>query len=143
MAGLELRQRPEVTQGTHILEVCGEVELANATTLRETLTRFADAAAQAGIAPRIVLEMSRVGFLDSSGVGVLVGGYKRMRSQDGALAIAAPHARVKRVLEIAGLMRALPIYDSVEEAVSAAANTKPGNALADDAQLAPVEGGVA
>lgn len=74
--------------------------------------------ADAATAPvPVILELSGVGFLDSSGVGALVGAFKRARILNVGFALAAPSPRVRRVLEIAGLMRALPIYPTLDDAL--------------------------
>jgi anti-sigma B factor antagonist len=64
---------------------------------------------------RVVLEMSECGLVDSTGLGVLVAGLKHARGRRVAIASARPE--VRRVLEIVGLDRVLPLYGSRTEAL--------------------------
>lgn len=65
---------------------------------------------------RIVVNLEGVEFMDSTGLGVLVGGLKRVKEQDGALVLAAPNQPVQRVLAITGLDQVFPVHSTVEEA---------------------------
>jgi hypothetical protein len=58
-------------------------------------------------------------FIDSTGVGVLVGVWHRVRGTDDCLALAAPSRQARNILETTGLMRVLPVYDTEAEAVQA------------------------
>ena len=66
---------------------------------------------------RIVLDLSRVDFLSSAGVRVLLQMLKRIRLLDGDLRLAAAQSSVEKTLEILGLVRVLKTYPSVAEAV--------------------------
>jgi anti-sigma B factor antagonist len=94
-----------------VLTVEGEVDIATAPKLREKLVELA-----AGGANRLVVDLEKVEFLDSTGLGVLIGGMKRLRSTDGDLTLVCTQPRILRVFEITGLNRAFAIHDSVEQA---------------------------
>ena len=113
---MELQLRVYESSGTTIVEAGGEVELHNAPGLREELRRVCETQN-----PCCVVDMSDVSFIDSTGVGVLVGALKRAREHGGVLTIACPQPRVRRVFEITGLLGALPIYESLEAASNACA----------------------
>ena len=111
---MELQLRIYESSGATIVEAGGEVELHNAPRLREELRRVCESSH-----PCCVVDMSKVSFIDSTGVGVLVGALKRAREHQGTLTIACPQPRVRRVFEITGLLGALPIYESLEAAQGA------------------------
>lgn len=113
---MELRLSTFNSNGATIVEAGGELELHNAPRLREELKRICETDK-----PRCVVNMSDVSFIDSTGVGVLVGALKRAREHGGSLALACPQPRVRRVFEITGLLQALPIFDSLEAAQAACA----------------------
>jgi anti-sigma B factor antagonist len=116
---METQLRTYEDDGAQVVEIHGDVELHCAAQVREELRRACEAR---GV--RCIVDMSGVPFIDSTGVGVLVGALKRVREQDGTFAIANPQPRVRRVFEITGLLDALPIYDSLASAAGSSAGAK-------------------
>jgi anti-sigma B factor antagonist len=66
--------------------------------------------------PRIVVELSAVTFMDSSGLGALVGALKTARQAGGDLRIAAPSEQVVMVLQLSNLDRVLTLFDTAGDA---------------------------
>jgi len=97
-----------------IVEVGGEIDVYTAPRLREQLV---DLVADGKY--HLVVDMERVDFLDSTGLGVLVGGLKRVRAHDGSLRLVCTQERMLKIFRITGLTKVFPIHSSVEEAVSA------------------------
>ncbi|MEO9223645.1 MAG: STAS domain-containing protein [Acidimicrobiales bacterium] len=106
--GLDIAHR----DGWAVLAVTGEVDVATAPGLRERLIGLVSEGQG-----RIVVDLEGVDFLDSTGLGVLVGALKRVRTHDGELVLVCTHARVLKVFEITGLTKVFPIYKTVDEAV--------------------------
>jgi anti-sigma B factor antagonist len=65
------------------------------------------------------VNLASVSFLDSTGVGVLVGIWHRVGATRGCLTLAAPSRQARGVLETTGLAKVLPIYDTEAAAVQA------------------------
>jgi anti-sigma B factor antagonist len=84
-----------------------------------TVTRFRRAFAAVASAPRLIIDLAGVGFVDSAGVGALIGGIRRVRELGGEVAVACPRAGLNRVLQTAGLDRLVTVVSSVDEAVVA------------------------
>jgi anti-sigma B factor antagonist len=98
-----------------IVEVGGEIDVYTAPRLREQLV---DLVADGKY--HLVVDMERVDFLDSTGLGVLVGGLKRVRAHDGSLRLVCTQERILKIFRITGLTKVFPIHDSVEDALAAA-----------------------
>jgi anti-sigma B factor antagonist len=97
-----------------VLRAAGEIDLYTAPALRERLVELL------GVGVRhVVIDTSGVTFLDSTGLGVLVGGLKRLRAHDGSLALASDQERMIRLLRVTGLTRFFPPYATVAEAIAA------------------------
>jgi anti-sigma B factor antagonist len=96
-----------------IVEAKGEVDLYTAPRLKEQLVQLVG-----GGRPRIAVDLQGVEFLDSTGLGVLIGGLKRAREAGGDLVLAGPRDPVRKVLSITGLDRVFSIHDSVDEATA-------------------------
>ena len=97
-----------------VVTVNGEIDVHTGPALRDHLL---SAFAQGDAA--LVVDLSRVSFLDSSGLGVLVTAHKRARTTDGELRIAACRPPVATIFQITALDRAFCIYPTVQEALSA------------------------
>jgi len=67
----------------------------------------------------LLVNMEKVDFLDSTGLGVLVGGLKRVRAHDGSLELVCTQERILKIFRITGLTKVFGIYSSVEEAKEA------------------------
>ena len=97
-----------------VLRVTGEVDVYTAPVLRE---RIRDLAAKGVV--HVIADLSRVDFLDSTGLGVLVGGLKRLREHGGSLTPVITTTRILRILQITGLTKVLPPQPSVLNAIDA------------------------
>jgi anti-sigma B factor antagonist len=98
--------------GRTLVTVHGEVDLATSPQLRDCLAGIVDDK------PSIVVDLDDVGFIDSTGIGVLVGGVKRARSNGGDLALVCNQRRILKVLEITGLTQIFSVYGSVDDAIA-------------------------
>jgi anti-sigma B factor antagonist len=97
-----------------IVEVGGEIDVYTAPKLREQLVDLVNSGQY-----HLIVDMQRVEFLDSTGLGVLVGGLKRVRAHDGSLRLVCTQERILKIFRITGLTKVFPIHDSVANAVSA------------------------
>jgi len=64
------------------------------------------------------MDLSKVDYLDSSGLGILVAGLKRSRENGGEVFLVNPKPRIRHVLEVTGLHNVFTILGSVDEAVA-------------------------
>ena len=65
----------------------------------------------------LILNFEHVTFMDSSGIGVVIGRYKKMQQKKGTLCIAKARNNINKVFEISGLYKLIKSYDTVDEAV--------------------------
>jgi anti-sigma B factor antagonist len=101
------------TQGdTSVVSLRGEIDVYTAPRLRQALI---DLVSQG--ATDIVVDMDKVDFLDSTGLGVLVGGLKRVKSNDGDLRLVVTQDRIMKIFDITGLSKVFPIHGSLDEAL--------------------------
>lgn len=98
----------------HVLAVRGEIDLFTAPELKQVLAESIEAGRV-----RIVVDLTETTFLDSTALGVLIGAVKRLRSRDGALAIANIDENIAKTFEITGLDQIFTIVPTREEAVDA------------------------
>lgn len=97
----------------HIIGVSGEIDVYTAPKLREVVV----AAIEAGHT-NLVIDIEDVAFLDSTGLGVLVGALKRVRAEDGTLDIICTSDRLLRIFEITGLHKVFGLHASIDDLVT-------------------------
>ena len=97
-----------------VLQVTGEVDAYTAPMLREQIRELAAKGAM-----HLIADLDRVDFLDSTGLGALVGGLRRLRQAGGSLALAISTPRTLRIFQITGLTKALAVQTSVADAIAA------------------------
>lgn len=97
-----------------VLRVAGEVDVYTAPMLRERIRELA-----AGGAIHLIADLGQVDFLDSTGLGALIGGLKRLREDGGSLALVICTPRILRIFQITGLTKALAVSSSVADAMTA------------------------
>jgi anti-sigma B factor antagonist len=96
-----------------VLRITGEVDVYTAPLLREQVIQLVDSGVR-----HIIADLRGVDFLDSTGLGALVGGLKRLRAHGGSLQIAASAGRTLRIFQITGLNRAFALHPSVLDAMT-------------------------
>ena len=98
--------------GWVVITITGDLDIVSAPRLREEML---DAISNGGT--RLILDLTTTTFIDSTGIGVIVGAHKRLTAQGGALRIATESRAILEPLRITGLHRVLPCYPSVEAAL--------------------------
>jgi len=90
--------------GTSVFRPEGELDIEAAASLRDLLDEEIDRGGR-----DIVLSLARVTFIDSSGLGVILGRYRRLTDLGGTMTLAAVPEIVRPVLELSGLLTLLPV----------------------------------
>jgi anti-sigma B factor antagonist len=109
-------------EGTRtVITVNGEIDVYTAPSLRERLNELVASGHY-----DLVVDMGGVEFLDSTGLGVLVGGLKRVRSHEGTLRLVCSQEKILKVFRITGLTKVFPIHATLEEALAAESAETPG-----------------
>ena len=108
----EIRFSMEPHGETVVVSVQGELDITSSQRFDDCL---ADAAARSD---RVVLDMSGVDFMDTTALAVIVGHWRRLTADGGALLLAGARYRYTKALWITGLADRLPMFDTVDEAVA-------------------------
>jgi anti-sigma B factor antagonist len=109
-ARLDLDRQPAANGDLLVIRLNGKLSL-------ETVSGFASTM-RPEPATRLVLDMSGLSFLDSAGVGALVSLFVSRRNHGKTLALAALTQQGNAVMQVSGLLKLLPVYPSVEEAIA-------------------------
>lgn len=98
---------------TCVLDIEGEVDVYTSPQLKQDLMSFAERGIK-----HVIINLSKVEYLDSTGLGVLIGGLKRLREAGGNLVLVGPDMRIQRIFEITGLNNIFDIYETEAEAAA-------------------------
>jgi anti-sigma B factor antagonist len=104
----------QLDDNSYVIALAGEVDLYTAPEFKQQLL---DVIGQG--AKNVIVDFSDTTFIDSTTLGVLVGGVKRIRTNDGQLSLVCSDRNITKIFEITGLDRVFTIHGSREEAVSA------------------------
>jgi anti-sigma B factor antagonist len=87
-----------------------------------TVSQFRQALAELASTPRLLIDMSGVPFVDSAGLGALIGGIRRARENGGDVAVCCNRPTLTRLLRTTGFDRIVTVAETIEEAAAALSN---------------------
>jgi anti-sigma B factor antagonist len=103
----------QLDERTHVISLTGEVDLYTAPDLKQQLLEVIS-----GGSRNVIVDFTKTTFIDSTTLGVLVGGVKRLRTNEGQLSLVCADRNITKIFEITGLDRVFPIYATRGEAVA-------------------------
>jgi anti-sigma B factor antagonist len=106
-------QTEKVDDSTYVIALSGEVDLYTAPEFKQQLLEVIGDGGK-----DVVVDFSGTTFIDSTTLGVLVGGVKRLRGQDGRLSLVCSDRNITKIFEITGLDRVFTIYPTRDEALA-------------------------
>lgn len=107
---MELEVSTEDVGDHRVIGLKGEVDIYTAPRLREAIVEAVDNGRY-----KIVVDLERVDFLDSTGLGVLVGGLKRVKPFEGEVGILCNQEKILRIFRITGLTKVFEVYGDRSE----------------------------
>jgi len=118
----ELDITVRLERGVVIAAISGDIDMSNAKVLRETLSKAA------GTGQALIVDMNRVTFIDSTGLGALVGAYRHAIAHGGSLHAVCAEPHTRKLLWLTGVDRRIPLAATVDGALTsmAAARETPG-----------------
>lgn len=111
--GLTVTVRRE--DGPAVITVSGEVDLSTVSLLRERLFELADSGEP------FIVDLEQVTFIDSTGLGALVGAYRRVAAHGGSLHVVCAQRQARKLLSLTGVDQRVRLSASLEEALASVA----------------------
>ena len=101
----------EEHEGYTILRPRGDIDAYSVGQFREALSGLAET-------PRLLIDLSPVPFMDSAGLGALIGGIRRIRGHEGEIVVVCANVALTRLLHTTGFDRIVPVTETLEEGVA-------------------------
>jgi anti-sigma B factor antagonist len=101
-----------VIDEVQVFELNGSLDIATSPTVRAALTSASERGGH-----QLIVDLTQVDFLDSTGLGALIGGQRRAREFNGEVRLVAKEGQILRLLRITGLLRVFAVYPTLDEAV--------------------------
>lgn len=98
-----------------IVKLIGELDHHSAEEVRVKIDDMLDRNNES----KLVFDFSSVTFMDSSGIGVIIGRYKKIMMREGNVAIATVNNRIQRVFQLSGIFKIIKVYETIDDAVKA------------------------
>lgn len=96
-----------------LVKISGELDHHTANSIRETT----DSKIRCTNAIHVIFDFSQVGFMDSSGIGMIMGRYKTVKTLGGSVIIFGQNSQIKRIVEMSGIDKIVKIADTFEDAL--------------------------
>lgn len=103
----------EIKDNKLIVHMIGELDHHSA---EEVRNKIDDRIERQGF-KKLILDFSHVSFMDSSGIGVVIGRYKKLVLKNGSVCITNVIDSVRRVFELSGMFKIIKVYDNIEQAI--------------------------
>jgi anti-sigma B factor antagonist len=110
----------QLSDDVYVISLSGEVDLYTAPEFKQQLL---EVIAQGG--KEVIVDFSSTTFIDSTTLGVLVGGVKRLRANEGRLSLVCSDRNITKIFEITGLDRVFVIHDSRDAALATVGVSQP------------------
>ena len=110
---LTIDLHPENDGHTLVFKLSGSFDLATSPPVRAALTDAMDKGKQ-----ELIVDLSHVEFLDSTGLGALIGAQRRATEGNGSIRLIVNEGPIMRLLNITGLIRVLAVYPNLEDALA-------------------------
>jgi anti-sigma B factor antagonist len=102
-----------VIDDVQVFDLAGSLDIATSPTVRAALTEASERGSH-----RLIVDLTRVDFLDSTGLGALIGGQRRAKEFGGEVRLVAKEGQILRLLRITGLLKVFAVYPTLDDAVA-------------------------
>lgn len=100
----------------YVVELAGEIDVYTSPKVKDAITELIDQGHY-----HLVINLEKVRYIDSTGLGVLIGGLKRVREHGGSVSLVCTNPQIKKIFDITGLVKIFGIFDTEPNAMKALA----------------------
>ncbi len=100
----------------YVVDLTGEIDVYTSPKVKDAITELIDQEHY-----NLVINLEKVRYIDSTGLGVLIGGLKRVREHGGSVSLVCTNPQIKKIFDITGLVKIFGIFDDEQSAMKALA----------------------
>ncbi len=94
-----------------LIEIDGEVDTYTSSKIKQDILQVVEQT------PKIIISMEKVKFIDSTGLGILIGVLKKVKEKEGEMIIVSPNSYINQIFEITGLFKVFKIVENTQQAI--------------------------
>ena len=98
----------------YVVDLAGEIDVYTSPKVKDAITELIDKEHY-----NLVINLEKVRYIDSTGLGVLIGGLKRVREHGGSVNLVCTNPQIKKIFDITGLVKIFGIFDDEQSAMKA------------------------
>ncbi|HEY8297057.1 MAG TPA: STAS domain-containing protein [Candidatus Baltobacteraceae bacterium] len=112
---MDIKVNVRETQGeSYVVDLNGEIDVYTSPKVKDAIGDLIDKGHY-----NLVINLEKVRYIDSTGLGVLIGGLKRVREHGGTVNLVCTNPQIKKIFDITGLVKIFGIYDDEDAATKA------------------------
>ena len=112
---MDIKVNVREAQGdTYVVDLNGEIDVYTSPKVKDAIGDLIDKGHY-----NLVINLEKVRYIDSTGLGVLIGGLKRVREHGGTVNLVCTNPQIKKMFDITGLVKIFGIYDDEDAAMKA------------------------
>lgn len=112
---MDIKVNVREAQGqTYVVDLNGEIDVYTSPKVKDVIGDLIDKGHY-----NLVINLEKVRYIDSTGLGVLIGGLKRVREHGGTVNLVCTNPQIKKIFDITGLVKIFGIYDDEDAAMKA------------------------
>lgn len=110
---IKVSVRP-ISESTQVIEVQGEIDVYTSPRVKDTINNLIDQGVFS-----LIISLESVRYIDSTGLGVLIGALKKVREHDGHIVLVCNNPHIRKIFSITGLVKIFEIFATIDEAAKA------------------------
>lgn len=110
---MDIKVDTKQVKNGHVIEVQGEIDVYTSPRVKETINKLIEDKNY-----NLIINLEEVRYIDSTGLGVLIGALKRVREHNGSINLICTNPQIKKIFNITGLVKIFGIFKNEDEAIS-------------------------
>lgn len=108
---MNINVKTENIEDMSLVEIEGEVDTYTSSKIKQDILKIVENNS------KLIISLEKVKFIDSTGLGILIGILKKVKEKEGEMVIVSPNSYINQIFEITGLFKVFKIVENVQQAI--------------------------